>query len=587
MFVHRLLNSLHSIVGSVTLLAIAFAAGPAQASDLTRIYRGNDGGALYLRKVGDRVFGFGEHPGQNYAYVLDGKIVGDRITGSWWDVPKGTRTERGTLDLQWSQAGERIVRKGGSDFGPDVLTKIAASQISWPGSKSAGFQSTRTNDLDGHFIGDDGSHHYVREIGGKVVWVGEAKASAGQRPRWVSVFIGDRKGLGISGDFADVPKARYHRKNGRFGVGQLTGKRSFSLSQPGNQRTRKLEPEYAVDFDAFAQAIDRAFRGKVVGFAYAITKGDRIVREGAGGDRRRPPDGSRLPFTVDTQNESASTTKLVTAAIVIRTLEEKKISLDTTVARYLPSCWEKGSGINNRRYGLTLRDLLGHRGLTRPSSCSTNPYHCLRDSVKFGRRKPVERRYENINYTIFRYILPRIRNSKVENVICGGSNSATINQDVSRRYAIHVRDQVLKPLGITTGFQWTQPKFALRYDFSNPSKPGLRPDTTDDYLETGSGGMKWSAHEFGEFLAALVSGKIVSEAGLRAMKNDRLGFDSKVDGKPGGYYTKNGGAGGTQSQAVVFPSGIAAYVTINSDKNGYGPKGRATHIIEAFENALR
>jgi hypothetical protein len=112
------------------------------ADQLTRIYRGEDGGALYLRQLGNKVYGFGEHPGLKYAYVLAGSISGDRITGSWWDVPKGTRAGKGTLDLQWSQLGARIVRKGGDDFGPDVFAAIAPDGVPWPVMQAAGFQAS-------------------------------------------------------------------------------------------------------------------------------------------------------------------------------------------------------------------------------------------------------------------------------------------------------------------------------------------------------------------------------------------------------------------------------------------------------------
>ena len=64
---------------------------------LTRIYRGDDGGALYLRHVGEKVYGFGEHPGLKYAYVLTGTVSGDLtsrllVAGvsvtplEWWDA---------------------------------------------------------------------------------------------------------------------------------------------------------------------------------------------------------------------------------------------------------------------------------------------------------------------------------------------------------------------------------------------------------------------------------------------------------------------------------------------------------------------
>ena len=98
------LISILSALILAALLAGAAAAAPAPSTApvpvylvdlLTKIYRGDDGSALYLRQQGNDVYGFGEHPGKDYAYVLKGKLVGDTIFASWWDVPEGRRDAGG------------------------------------------------------------------------------------------------------------------------------------------------------------------------------------------------------------------------------------------------------------------------------------------------------------------------------------------------------------------------------------------------------------------------------------------------------------------------------------------------------------
>jgi CubicO group peptidase (beta-lactamase class C family) len=575
---------------------------PTRTASLSRVYQGDDGGALYLRRVGETVFGFAEQPGQGYAFVLSGEVSGDRIHVQWWDVPKQGRTGRGSTELQWSQSWARLVRKSGEDFGPDEFTSVAPSSIPWAGPREAGFQSVNDRDLDGVFLGDDGSSHYVREINDRVVWVAEAAVSpAGTQPSWVTVFIGTRAANGgISGDYADVPKGRQAVADGRFGAASIAGTRTTSLSQPGLERTSRLEPEYAVEFTAFADSLRAALDGKVTGYAYAIAQRANIVREGAGGVRRAAQDGGALPFTVDTQNGVASASKLVTAAVVLRTLEEKQIPLDTTVARYLPSCWPKGPGIHDLSTGLTIRQLLAHRSrITRPSSCGTDDrYACLRDSIAAGRDPNADvYDYQNINYTLFRYILPRIRNDAVDDVFCTadgrerahhGSSGAAVNQNVSERFARHVLDQVLRPLGLDTGFEWTAPRFTLYYDFSRPGAPGLRANTSDAYLGAGSGGMKWSAREYTTFLVLLDAGRIVSPAMLRTMQTESLGFDATSTGEPRRYPTKNGGTPppGVSAQAIMLPGHVNAFVTINSSGNAY-TQSLATILATAYENAIK
>jgi hypothetical protein len=164
-----------------------------QTPAITRIYRGSDGSALYLRELDNAVYGFGEHPGKKYAYVLRGTLQGDRISAKFWDIPKGTRTATGTVELQVSQLGGRLVRKSGSSLiGANTWEVIAPGSFPWPVKLAAGFQKFAISDLDGAFEGEDGSRHYIREFEGDVVWVAEAPAQPQTRPAWVSVFVGKR-----------------------------------------------------------------------------------------------------------------------------------------------------------------------------------------------------------------------------------------------------------------------------------------------------------------------------------------------------------------------------------------------------------
>src|SRR5262249_30651886 len=149
---------------------------------------------------------------------------------------------------------------------------------------------------------------------------------------------------------------------------------------------------------------------------------------------------------------------------------------------------------------------------------------------------------------------------------CKRSNGAKINGEISELFRHYISDELLAPLGIVGTFEPVT-EFAIRYDFSRPTAPGLRPSYHDS-LEAGSGSMKWSAHEYGKFLAALETGKIVPIPVLRTMRTELLGYDRyPFDGAAGTYPWKDGGAGGTQSWVVAFPSGIDAYITVNSDNN--------------------
>ena len=186
-----------------------------QPPKLTQIYRGDDGSALYLRAEGTTVVGFAEHPVKKYAFVFRGTRTKNVISGNWYDVAKGTRQTFAGIQLKVFKKGDRLVRSGGTDFGPDVFNVISASKIAWPGGREAGFQALSPSDLDGAFIGKsaalepDGSRLYWKEhlTLGPIGVAEGPRASGTTRPRWVSVFFGQRDAQGkIAGEYFDVPK---------------------------------------------------------------------------------------------------------------------------------------------------------------------------------------------------------------------------------------------------------------------------------------------------------------------------------------------------------------------------------------------
>ncbi len=73
----------------------------AQNIDLTGRWRGDDGGIYYINQVEDEVFWFGESSDQiSWTNVYHGCISGDRIIGSWSDVPKGNVRQAGEMDIR-------------------------------------------------------------------------------------------------------------------------------------------------------------------------------------------------------------------------------------------------------------------------------------------------------------------------------------------------------------------------------------------------------------------------------------------------------------------------------------------------------
>ena len=620
----RTVRSILSVSAAVVLgasgsVATASSMAPStttQRVPLTQIYRGDDGGALYLRQLGSKVYGFGEHPGleRPYAYVLVGDVSGDRITGSWWDVPKGVlrRVNRGSLDLQWSQGGARVVRKGGADFGPDVLTAIPPDGIPWPGMTAARFQATTTGDLDGAFVGDDGSRHYVRETSFNTFWVAERASQPGERPGWVTVFAGKRtSGGGFAGTYVDVPKG-LERASGNFGAALIGSKRELFLKQNGVERTKSLVPEYAVDWGRFASEVAKEVADRVVGYAVALAHNGAIVGSGAWGVRRHAIDGGALPFTTKTQAQTASAAKLVSATAIVKALQARGLDVDTKIAPFLPSCIETGPGVAS----ITFREILNHKaGLRgardfepkgRDESCNgRDPYECLLDVLAQGRKFPRAYGYNNKAYDLLRFLVPLVSNTTAakadfEQFDCR-NKAGVLHRRIAERFARYVLDEVLKPVG-SNGTWYPSGDFALNYN-CNAQLQEVRCNvirkgeamTKDYFLRSGSGKMAMSALDYVRFLGALDRGLIVPNSAVESMKQGRLGFDSSISGRAGEYYWKNGKCPsldrpewgrGCKTLAMTFPGDVQAYITVNSFGNSYTPNLEPI-FRNAFDAALR
>lgn len=177
---------------------------------LAPVYAGNDGGAYYVTQVGEKVYWFAEHPGRDYAHVFHGTREGDVIKGRFHSVPKDKATTLGQVTLKIRPNGslERVSETGGfpsKAFGAVSMDAIVGKL---PGkAKYAGFTGNTLADLDGVF--DDDSHRcYLRQIGELVVFFAEDDFKKGERPERAIVFVGERSGNTVKGEWIAVPKGK-------------------------------------------------------------------------------------------------------------------------------------------------------------------------------------------------------------------------------------------------------------------------------------------------------------------------------------------------------------------------------------------
>lgn len=86
----------------LVLLTLLLPGQSRAAEDLTGTWFADDGGAYYIRQVGNALWwnGMSENgQGSSFANVFRGTIRGDTIIGDWADVPRGQILNNGTLIL--------------------------------------------------------------------------------------------------------------------------------------------------------------------------------------------------------------------------------------------------------------------------------------------------------------------------------------------------------------------------------------------------------------------------------------------------------------------------------------------------------
>ena len=214
-------------------------------------------------------------------------------------------------------------------------------------------------------------------------------------------------------------------------------------------------------------------------------------------------DGRRYTFnrgvsTLQTSYESASTSKLVSAVIILRLVEQGHLNLsDKPQDRISTSTWPIGN--SDSLYGMTLAQLLSFTsGLTAEPACL------------------------NFDGSNFETCVTNIANSNAGNGITPGQEFyyASTHLQVAGLMAIKARDvaswqDVFAEFKTQTGLFPT-----ATYDLPSSSNPRL------------AGGMHWSGEEYMAFLKALKNGALLNSASMSQLLADHTASAAMVYSPP-------------------------------------------------------
>jgi Membrane dipeptidase (Peptidase family M19) len=283
-FTSKTASRFFAIMVCVLFLGVCAQAEPPK--ELKGYYEGDDGGAYFVRQIGDKVYWFGEGPNGAWANVLMGTINGKTITARFWDVPKGRTQGAGEITFSISADGATLTKVSASvPFGTRSL-KLAANPPELR-SRPQGFTDS-TPTLTGVWGGDDYETYYVRETpAGDVVWISESGLWGGpggySQPAITRVFIGKKIKQAIIGDWVDLPK------------GKAAGNGVLTVNMVGPQELTIKSISEGIDATRLWRSLPNSLRG------FADLHTHPMVNLGFGGKlvQGGPDVGSLMPADAD------------------------------------------------------------------------------------------------------------------------------------------------------------------------------------------------------------------------------------------------------------------------------------------------
>jgi len=400
-----------------------------------------------------------------------------------------------------------------------------------------------------------------------------------------------------------------------IGLGALRGTLIVGVTLVGYEAsaatTAKLvslarEEEKAAD--AIVGAISRAVKEKIdalvqaqpakrvtPGIAVAISKNGRTIYENTAGERDV---SSHAPMLITTPHAIGSITKQFTAAGILLLQQEKKLSIDDRLSKYVPE-YVHGDDVTLRQMlnmvsGISDNDpgIYGDQ-LTQPITRKEMLANLNKLPLIW---KPGTRMvYTNTNYNLLGLVIERVS---------------------GQSYLAFLREHIFSPIGMSSTSTIDQPPadMASGYHHEKPGQPFVTRAELHPDFSFGTGNLVSTTQDLLKWDAALLGQKVLSEDSLRAMFtvpgdgkiNTVLEEDKRFpvmlhvnDGKPTVYamgwmlpnpHTKWHG-GHTflfESANALFSDGYSIAIIANiRDGGGFEPENLAVEIHNLLNPDLK
>lgn len=328
--------------------------------------------------------------------------------------------------------------------------------------------------------------------------------------------------------------------------------------------------------------LNQCVRSEVPGLQYIAVTADRVLFEYAGG--WADIQGQKA-MTLDTTLMAYSMTKTFTAVAILQLAEQRKLSLDDVIDRYLPNAAYHG-------HGITLRQLLNHTSGV-PNPIPLRWVHLAAEDSSFNEAEALatvlgenpglafepgrKYAYSNIGYWLLGKVVEQVSGQSYPTYIRGNILQPLLLSSLGMGFVIpdesrHAQGYLAKYslMNLVKGF-FIDSKFVGDYE-------GHWLRLKSHYLNGPAfGGLIGTARGFSRFL----QDQLRAESVLFGMETKRLLETRQTDGagRPipmtlgwhigetngAAYFFKEGGGGGFHSEMRIYPAkGIASVVMVNS-----------------------
>ena len=327
---------------------------------------------------------------------------------------------------------------------------------------------------------------------------------------------------------------------------------------------------------AFESNIRSAMTGNALGYAYAINMDGNLVISGSDGLARTVYDPPSTPHNAYKPQEVASVSKPVTAVGIHQLLNEQNISVDDSIAPYLPSSWNTDN-ITAPWPILTFRQLFTHTSGLNGSSYAEADYDSLKSYIEAGTGIK-SYTYENGNYGMFRVLLPRLMGLDI--TWFSVFMNMTEEETAASVYEWYMTDNVLAPISISDATllpRESSPTLLNGFPATESGNLGGVNWDGNYFLVSGGFGRYFSAIELARFLRTLRHTSVLLPPNVRQqMEDELLGWRSTTGlyGEyinHGGDWTMNkaGQSDSHEAHACImnFPNNVEAAVVISSARS--------------------